>query len=122
MISWSAEYFWLIPLIPLAASLLILSLASKRRAAAFALALAPARRTREFDLLAYLVRQHGQIVTREMLAREVWREENRATPLDNVIDVHAKGLASSSDGQDRAIVGIGRVLRVKHLQSQGRDF
>jgi NADH-quinone oxidoreductase subunit L len=38
MISWSAEYFWLIPLIPLAASLLILSLASKRRAAAFALA------------------------------------------------------------------------------------
>src|SRR5256885_3117587 len=38
MISWSAAYFWLIPLIPLAASLLILSLASKRRAAAFALA------------------------------------------------------------------------------------
>ncbi|MEY2576471.1 MAG: NADH-quinone oxidoreductase subunit [Verrucomicrobiota bacterium] len=38
MISWSAAYFWLIPLIPLAASLLILSLASSRRAAAFALA------------------------------------------------------------------------------------
>jgi NADH-quinone oxidoreductase subunit L len=38
MISWSAEYFWLIPLIPLAASLLILSLSSSRRAAAFALA------------------------------------------------------------------------------------
>src|SRR5256714_8086795 len=38
MISWSAEYFWLIPLIPLAASLLILSLASPRRGAAFALA------------------------------------------------------------------------------------
>jgi NADH-quinone oxidoreductase subunit L len=38
MIFWSAEYFWLIPLIPLAASLLILSLSSSRRAAAFALA------------------------------------------------------------------------------------
>jgi NADH-quinone oxidoreductase subunit L len=38
MISWSAAYFWLIPLIPLAASLLILSLASPRRTAAFALA------------------------------------------------------------------------------------
>jgi NADH-quinone oxidoreductase subunit L len=38
MISWSAEYFWLIPLIPLAGSLLILSLASSRRPAAFALA------------------------------------------------------------------------------------
>jgi NADH-quinone oxidoreductase subunit L len=38
MISWSAEYFWLIPLIPLAASLLILSLASSRRTAAVTLA------------------------------------------------------------------------------------
>jgi NADH-quinone oxidoreductase subunit L len=38
MTSWSAEYFWLIPLIPLAASLLILSLSSSRRTAAFALA------------------------------------------------------------------------------------
>src|SRR3981081_3080626 len=38
MISWSAEYFWLIPLIPLAASLLILSLASSRRTAAVGLA------------------------------------------------------------------------------------
>jgi NADH-quinone oxidoreductase subunit L len=38
MTSWSAAYFWLIPLIPLAASLLIVSLASSRRAAAFALA------------------------------------------------------------------------------------
>jgi NADH-quinone oxidoreductase subunit L len=34
MISWSAAYFWLIPLIPLAASLLILSLASSRRTVA----------------------------------------------------------------------------------------
>jgi NADH-quinone oxidoreductase subunit L len=38
MTSWSAEYFWLIPLIPLAVSLLILSLARSRRTAAFALA------------------------------------------------------------------------------------
>jgi len=38
MISWSAEYFWLIPLIPLEASLLILSLASSRRTAAVGLA------------------------------------------------------------------------------------
>jgi NADH-quinone oxidoreductase subunit L len=40
MISWGAVYFWLIPLIPLAASLLILSLAGKRRTAAFAFAVA----------------------------------------------------------------------------------
>ena len=40
---------------------------------------------REFDLLAYLLRQPGQVVTREMLARDVWGETNRSTPLDNVI-------------------------------------
>src|SRR5439155_26104458 len=43
---------------------------------------------REFDLLAYLARHHGQTVTRQMLAKDVWREPHRATPLDNVIDVH----------------------------------
>src|ERR1700719_1842313 len=38
MISWTAANFWLIPLLPLAASLLILSLAGTRRSAAVALA------------------------------------------------------------------------------------
>jgi DNA-binding response OmpR family regulator len=37
---------------------------------------------REFDLLAYLLRQLGQVVSREMLAREVWQQPERATPLD----------------------------------------
>src|SRR3954468_13046499 len=38
MISWAIANFWLIPLLPLAASLLILSLGRFRRTAAFALA------------------------------------------------------------------------------------
>src|SRR5205814_5117119 len=38
MISWTASHFWLIPLLPLAASLLILSLAGSRPTAAFGLA------------------------------------------------------------------------------------
>ena len=38
MTSWSSQYFWLIPLLPLAASLLILALRQTRSAAAFALA------------------------------------------------------------------------------------
>jgi NADH-quinone oxidoreductase subunit L len=38
MISWATANFWLIPLLPLAASLLILSLSRTRRSAAFALA------------------------------------------------------------------------------------
>jgi two-component system copper resistance phosphate regulon response regulator CusR len=52
---------------------------------------------REFDLLAYLMRHNGQVVTRQMLAQEVWREPNRATPLDNVIDVHLAHLRKKID-------------------------
>lgn len=43
---------------------------------------------REFELLTYLMRHQGQIVSRDMLARDVWKETARATSLDNVIDVH----------------------------------
>lgn len=52
---------------------------------------------REFDLLAYLTRSEGQVVTRDMLAREVWRETNRSTPLDNVIDVHLSRVRKKVD-------------------------
>jgi len=52
---------------------------------------------REFDLLAYLIRRTGEVVGRDELAREVWREVNRATPIDNVIDVHAARLRRKLD-------------------------
>jgi DNA-binding response OmpR family regulator len=52
--------------------------------------------TREFELLEYLVRHQGQPVSRDMLAREVWREAHRAT-LDNVIDVHIARLRKKVD-------------------------
>jgi two-component system, OmpR family, copper resistance phosphate regulon response regulator CusR len=71
---------------------------------------------REFDLLAYLVRQPGQVVTREMLGRDVWGETNRITPLDNVIDVHIAHLRRKVDeGHTIKLVqtvrGVGFVLR-----------
>jgi DNA-binding response OmpR family regulator len=44
--------------------------------------------TREYELLEYLVRHKGTLVSREMIARDVWGETERYTPLDNVIDVH----------------------------------
>lgn len=43
---------------------------------------------REYLLLEYFALHPGEPVTREAIAREVWQVENRATPLDNVIDVH----------------------------------
>lgn len=52
---------------------------------------------REFDLLAYLLRYQGQVVSREMLARDVWKEPSRGTPLDNVIDVHVTRLRRKVD-------------------------
>ncbi|HBU28725.1 MAG: DNA-binding response regulator [Thiobacillus sp. GWE1_62_9] len=53
---------------------------------------------REFELLVYLLRHQDQIVSREMLAQDVWREVRRATPLDNVIDVHIARLRKKVDG------------------------
>jgi DNA-binding response OmpR family regulator len=52
---------------------------------------------REFELLDYLVRRQGQIVSREMLARDVWHEPSRGTPIDNVIDVHITRLRKKID-------------------------
>jgi two-component system copper resistance phosphate regulon response regulator CusR len=52
---------------------------------------------REFDLLEYLLRNAGRVVTREMLAADVWKETRRATPLDNVIDVHIARLRKKLD-------------------------
>jgi two-component system copper resistance phosphate regulon response regulator CusR len=52
---------------------------------------------REFELLEYLLRNHGRVVSREMLARDLWKETDRATPLDNVIDVHIARLRRKID-------------------------
>lgn len=71
---------------------------------------------REFDLLAYFMRHHGQTVTRQMLAKDVWREPHRVTPLDNVIDVHIAHLRRKIDDGHRdkllhTVRGVGFVLR-----------
>lgn len=52
---------------------------------------------REFDLLEYLLRHQGQVISREMLARDVWQQTNRATPIDNLIDVHIARLRRKID-------------------------
>ncbi len=42
---------------------------------------------KEFDILEYFLRYRESVVSREMLARDVWHATARVTPLDNVIDV-----------------------------------
>ena len=71
---------------------------------------------REFELLEYLVRHRGHVVSREMLTRDVWKEAGRHTPLDNVIDVHLARLRRKVDDQfDQKLVhtvrGVGFVVR-----------
>lgn len=52
---------------------------------------------REVDVLEYLFRYQGQIVTREMLERDVWKQTHRFTALDNVIQVHMMRLRKKVD-------------------------
>jgi two-component system copper resistance phosphate regulon response regulator CusR len=51
----------------------------------------------EFGILECLLRNQGHVVTREMLSKEIWKETPRATPLDNVIDVHIGRLRRKID-------------------------
>jgi two-component system, OmpR family, response regulator len=69
---------------------------------------------REFQLLEYLMRHAGQVVTRTMLLENVW--DYHFDPQTNVIDVHISRLRSKIDkGFDRPLLhtvrGAGYVLR-----------
>lgn len=70
---------------------------------------------KESELLEYLMRHAGQVVSREMLASDVWQAASRVTPLDNVIDVTVTRLrrkldASSSRKLLTTVRGVGFVL------------
>jgi len=72
--------------------------------------------SKEFDLLEYLARHAGEVVSRETLVREVWKESSRSGPLDNVIDVYVGRLRRKMevDGQPpliHTIRGVGYTLR-----------
>jgi two-component system, OmpR family, copper resistance phosphate regulon response regulator CusR len=72
--------------------------------------------SREFDLLEYLLRHQGHHVSREMLARDVWKEPRRATPIDNVIDVQMARLRKKVDTEEavrliHTVRGVGFVLQ-----------
>jgi DNA-binding response OmpR family regulator len=47
---------------------------------------------REFQLLACLMRYQDQVVMRDTLAQELWKDSVPGTPLNNVIDVHVARL------------------------------
>lgn len=72
--------------------------------------------SKEYDLLEFLLRHQGQAVSREMIVRDVWHEVQRATPLDNVIDVHIARLRKKVDSGHRlrliqTVRGVGFMLQ-----------
>ena len=74
--------------------------------------------TREFELLEYLLTNEGRVVSREMLARDVWKETRRHTPLDNVIDAQVARLRRKIDAHFepkllQTVRGVGFVLRAE---------
>lgn len=71
---------------------------------------------REFEILEYLLRNQGRVVSREMLAREVWKGVSRQVPLDNVIDVHIARLRHKIDEEFptrlvHTVRGVGFILK-----------
>lgn len=52
---------------------------------------------KEFELLEFLLRHKGHVISREMLAQALWNARARAVPLDNVIDVHIARLRAKID-------------------------
>ena len=71
---------------------------------------------KEYELLEYLMRHKGHVVSREMLAHDVWHVQNRATPLDNVIDVHINRLRAKVDADNEkkllhTIRGVGFIIK-----------
>ena len=80
---------------------------------------------REFELLEYLLRHEGQVVSRGALARDVWKETERTTPLDNVIDVHIARLRRKLDAEFptrliHTIRGVGFMVREGEPEGDGK--
>lgn len=73
---------------------------------------------REFDLLEYLMVNSGTVISREMVARDVWKTTVRYTSMDNVIDVHIARIRHKMDDPFlikllHTVRGVGFVLRIE---------
>jgi two-component system copper resistance phosphate regulon response regulator CusR len=72
--------------------------------------------TREYDLLLYFFEHSNNVVSREMLVRDVWQEASRSTPIDNIVNVQMARLRRKIDEPFtkkllHTIHGVGFVLR-----------
>ena len=75
---------------------------------------------REFELLEYLMRHEGSVVSRGMLVRDVWKYSMASTTVDNLIDVHVTRLRRKVDADHQrklihTVRGIGFAVREERL-------
>ena len=72
---------------------------------------------REYDFLVCLLRSKGQAVSREQIARDVWKSPQRMSSLDNLIDVYVSRLRERLQGEGapmlRTLRGVGYRLEEK---------
>lgn len=68
---------------------------------------------RELQMLEYLVRRRGQVVTRSMLLRDVWGYNFE--PRSNVVDVHMSGLRRKVDTDAECLL-------IRSVRGQGYRF
>ncbi len=69
---------------------------------------------REYELLEYLLRHKNEVVTRDMIARDVWKETTGA--MTRIIDVYINALRKKVEHPGRrplihTVRGIGYALR-----------
>lgn len=74
--------------------------------------------TREFEILEFMLRHQEQVIMRDMMAREVWKESARDTSINNVIDVHIAHLRRKID-QDQTVKLIHTVRGVGFMLHEG---
>lgn len=74
----------------------------------------------EFDIVELLMRNAGNVVSRQTLTECIWKDINRATPLDNVMDVHLGRIRKKIDKPDMPKL-IHTIRGVGFLLSVGRD-
>jgi two-component system, OmpR family, copper resistance phosphate regulon response regulator CusR len=72
--------------------------------------------SREFALLEYLLRNKNNVVSRQMLAREVWKSDQSQAPLENIIDVTVSRLRRKIDDPFQSnlvqtVRGVGYAIR-----------
>lgn len=62
---------------------------------------------REYAVFEFLLRHKNETITRDILARDAWKITQRATPIDNVIDMHVARLRRKLETDNR--------LRLLHM-------